>query len=35
MSRFMAGKVGLSMARLDRLAEFLNLRVVKKPGKRQ
>ena len=28
MSRFMAGKVGLTLERLDRLAEVLDLRIV-------
>lgn len=36
MSRFMAGKGGLSMEVVDRLAEFLGLRVVvRKPGRQE
>jgi hypothetical protein len=32
MSKFMAGKGGLSLAVLDRLAELLDLAVVTRPG---
>jgi transcriptional regulator with XRE-family HTH domain len=35
MSRFMSGRVGLSLETLDRLAELLGLRVVAGPKKRQ
>ena len=35
MSRFMAGKAGLTLDRIDRLAALLDLRVVSGPGKRR